>query len=186
MKNLVLQIRDTIREAAKTVPRFALGNGAIRILFYPLCPEADQPLGGMSTYSDSGNDITDYEYTFAIAPGRSRVITGVWDGVEQKVDCYAFSALKIAHCSRVQDLGMGLKSGIDIGIPEAIEENGYGPYPGAICFEIKRGGTPYLYLFVCVSGADSIDDLKCAMSAVKIVKDYFSHDANFEVVAPED
>ncbi len=184
MKNLVLQIRDTIREAAKTVPRFALGNGAIRILFYPLCPEADQPLGGMSTYSDSVNDIADYEYTFAIAPGCSRVITGVWDGVEQKVDCYAFSALKIAHCSRVQDLGLGLRSGIDIGIPDAKEDNGYGPYPGAICFEIYKCGNPYTFIFVCVSGADSKDDLKCALSAVDVVKEYFAHDANFEVITP--
>ncbi|MBO7560910.1 hypothetical protein J6T21_02660 [Candidatus Saccharibacteria bacterium] len=184
MKNLVLKIRDAIREKAKEVEKFKKGNGAIRILFYPLCTEADQPLGGMSSYSDNTNDIVDYEYTFAIAPGGSRKITGVWDGLEQMVDCYAFSALKIAHCSRVQDLGLGLRSGIDIGIPDAKEDNGYGPYPGAICFEVKKNDRPYLYLFVCVSGADSEDDLKCALVATNVVSEYFSHDANFKVINP--
>ena len=184
MKNLVFKIRDVIREKAKGVERFKEGNGAIRILLYPLCAEADRSLGGMSTFSDMVKDIVDYEFTYASAPGGSRVIEGIWDGYKQKVDCYAFSALKIAHCSRVQDLGLGLRSGIDIGIPDAKEDNGYGPYPGAVCFEIYKCGNPYTYIFVCVSGADSKDDLKCALSAVDVVKEYFAHDANFEVITP--
>lgn len=117
---LVKKIRDAVRERAQEIPKFRTsGNGAIRILAYPCRSDADVWLGGLSDFSrdERGigkDDIVDYEHTFAITPGGSRVITGVWDGVEQKVDCYAYSALKIAHCSLVQDKGAGLISGLGL------------------------------------------------------------------------
>lgn len=188
---LVAQVRDAVREKAQEVPVFKeTGNGAIRILAYPLCKEADEWLGGLSDFSDPENpDIVDYEHTFAISAGGSRVITGVYDGVEQTVDCYAFSALKIAHCSHAQDLGAGLISGLDLNNPYLTEDNGYGPHKGALCVEVQRldeyddtDEIAYYYdycgIYICVSGADSESDLECAKAGVNDINDFFCSYSN--------
>ena len=200
---LVRRIRDGVRKKAQEIPKFRdEGNGAIRILAYPCCKEADDWFGGLSNFAREygkyidptdtvkvgKDDIVDYEYTFAITAGGSRVMTGVWDGVEQKVDCYAYSALKIAHCSHTQDLGVGLISGIDLNDPYLTEDNGYGPHLGALCVEVTRGNTPldFCGIYVCVSGADSRDDLKCAFVAVDIIKEFFASEADkFKFNIPE-
>lgn len=203
---LVKKIRDAVRERAQEIPKFRTsGNGAIRILAYPCRSDADVWLGGLSDFSrdERGigkDDIVDYEHTFAITPGGSRVITGVWDGVEQKVDCYAYSALKIAHCSLVQDKGAGLISGLDLGDPYLTEDNGYGPHFGAICAEVKLFSVNYdgrgevdgfseidfCGIYVCVSGADSKDDLKCAAAAIDVIREFFEREGGqFRVKAPE-
>lgn len=135
------------------------------------------------------DDIPDYEFTFAITRGGSRVITGIWDGIEQKVDCYAFSALKIAHCSRAQGLKKGLLSGLELGEPHLTEENGYGPYFGAICVEVYKtlgDGSlePWCGIYVCVSGADSKDDPKCAFAAIPVINGFFSPKAGFQTIYP--
>lgn len=193
---LVIDIRDAVREKAKNVPKFVeSGNGAIRILAYPLNKDADKWLGGFGEFNrrfnpNAGvgigyNDIPDYELTFAITPGGSRVIKGVWDGVEQTVDCYAFSALKIAHCSRAQDEGAGLCSGLKLEAENLTPDNGYGPYRGAICIEItqNQGLKDYCLIYVCVSGADSADDEKCAAAAIPVVEKFFLGEG-FEINVP--
>lgn len=178
MKNayseLVKQIRDAVRKKAQEISKFQEGNGAIRILAFPECEAADTWLGGMGDFSKRPYDIPDYETTFAITSGGSRAITGVWDGVKQRVDCYAFSALKIAHCSLAQDLGHGLLSGLDLDDPYLTEDNGYGPYYGALCVEVSHHGKPFCFVYVCVSGADSSDDLRCAFEAVEVIKSFFT------------
>lgn len=196
---LVKEIRDVVREKAQEIPKFReSGNGAIRILAYPLCREADEWLGGLSTFGSdpaSKDDIVDYEYTFAITSGGRRVITGKWDDDTelQTVDCYAYSALKIAYCSRVQDEGAGLSSGVDLKIPHLTEDYGYAAHPGAICAEIlQRKGDlaiddssepstpverdPFCLIYVCVSGADSEDDEKCAMSSIGTICEFFANE----------
>lgn len=193
---LVRQIRDAVREKAQEVPPFKnTGNGAIRILAYPCCKAADEWLGGLSdfryqsnatdTIGAVGHDICDYEHAFAITPGGSRVVTVVEDGVEKKIDTYAFSAMKIAHCSHAQDLKGDLLSGLDLGDPDLTEDYGYGPYLGALCVEIEvnalmgdgelRSAGEFCGIYVCVSGADSADDLKCAFAAVKVIEDFFTN-----------
>ncbi len=202
-KELVLRIVNSIREKAQSVPVFKeSGNGAIRICAYPLCKEADDWFGGFGHFPDDNSsegqrtpvDIPDYEHTFAIAPGGSRVIKGTWDGVEQTVDCYAYSALKIAHCSRAQDLGLGLISGLDLQDPNLLEENGYASHKGAIAFEISVCHHPeslkdFCGIYVCVSGAKSDEDLMCAAAAIDIVKEFFLNEerhsnTHFIVYAP--
>ena len=173
---LVRDIRDAIRKKAQEIPKFRdEGNGCIRILLYPLCKKADDDFGGLSSFYP--HDIADYEFAFAITPGGSRVITdSTGDGGECKVDCYAFSALKIAHCSVAQDMGIGLLSGI-VDDPSLTEECGYGPYLGALCVEVKRSCTscdPYCNIYVCVSGADSSSDLRCAYAAIDVIVDFFA------------
>ncbi len=194
---LVKKIRDAIRERAQVIPCFRKHrNGAVRILFYPSSEEADEWLGGLSNISV--NDIADYEYTFSITPDGRRVKTDTWDGVEQKVDCYAFSALKIAHCSLAQDKQIGLLSGLDLGEANLTEDNGYGPYLGALCVEVRRwcdstewGPEPKIKLtdfcgiYVCVSGAASREDLECAVVAIDVIERFFKSEGEFVCVGPE-
>ena len=197
---LVESIRDAVRKSAMDVPVFREdGNGCIRILFYPCCKEADDQFGGLSKFGADGSDIADYEFAFAITPGGSRVIAAdTDDGGECKVDCYAFSAMKIAHCSHAQDVGAGLLSGI-VDDPSLTEDCGYGPYPGALCVEVKRVKTTsdtdgfrsyedesdYCGIYVCVSGASSSEDLHCAAVAIDVIEDFFKYETGcYRIVAP--
>lgn len=191
---LQIRIRNAVRQKAKDVPKFAEeGNGAIRILAYPLCETADNWFGGLGNFRKKIPDIPDYEVTFAITSGGSRVIRGVWDGREQKCDCYAYSAMKIAHCSRAQDVGVGLVSGLKLNDPDLTYDNGYGAHLGALCAEVSVtsfGKTKdFCGIYVCVSGADSKDDLECAFAALDVIKNFFSYASSsnmkFSVKVPE-
>ena len=189
-KELEREIVKAIREKAQGIPVFKdPGNGAIRILAYPLCPKADQWLGGKGLISEDENggailvDTPDYETTFAITPGGSRVIKSFWGNAWHLVDCYAFSAMKIAHCSRADDLGMGLESGLNLGDPNLNEECGYGPYPGAICVGIyekidNEDPTDFCLIYVCVSGAEGHEDNACAVAAIDVIKKFFKGEEN--------
>lgn len=187
-QELVANIRDAVREKAQEIELFkTTGNGCIRILAFPLCKDADNWLGGMSDFDLDKPDVADYEYSFAITSRGSRVITGVWDGVKQDCDCYAFSALKIAHCARAVGKGAGMISGLDLGDPNLTTDNGYGPHRGAVCVKvrrcdysankqrtiIKKTSTDWCEFYVCVSGADSEDDLVCASVAIGVIEDFF-------------
>ena len=202
-RELVLKIVKAVREKAQEVPVFKeSGNGAIRICAYPLCKEADDWFGGYGHFPEENSseaqrtptDIPDYEHTFAITPGGSRVIKGTWDGVEQTVDCYAYSALKIAPCSHAQDLGFGQISGLDLKDPNLVEENGYACHKGAIVFEITVCHHPgplkdFCGIYVCVSGASSEEDLMCAVTAIEVIKEFFTNEerhsnTHFNVYAP--
>lgn len=184
--DLAKTIRNTVRTKAKEISVFReTGNGAIRILGYPLCAEADEWLGGLSDFSGPALDIADYEFVFAISPGGSRVINVVENGHKATVDCYGYSALKIADCSLAQDLGVGLVSGLDFLRADRTEEYGYAAHRGALCVVVKRvkcstvNGEPsveyddYCGIYVCVSGAKSDEDYACALEAIQIIKDFF-------------
>lgn len=173
---LVRRIRDGVREKAQEIPKFSdEGNGVIRILAYPCCKEADDWFGGLSNFArEYGkyidptdtvkvgvDDIVDYEYTFAIAPG-------------------------------------GRRSGIDLKIPHLTEDYGYANHPGALCIKINTrmasiksrntGGadieSPFCLLYVCVSGADSKDDQKCALASIEVVREFFLNEGHFHLNIP--
>ncbi len=182
------EICDVLRKKAQEIPVFKkTGKGLIRVKFRPCCKEADEWLGGLSNFdveSCQDPDIVDYELDFSISPGSSHVINYVDnDGTAMNVDCYAFSALKIAHCSLAQDLGIGLRSGLEIDIDNLTEDNGYGPYRGAICVEIKEAipdkvfeqpeMKDWCWVYVCVSGAKSEEDEACALEAVPVIRKFF-------------
>ncbi len=188
-KELEALILETVREKAQEVPVFRdPGNGAIRILAYPLCLEADIWLGGKGKMvkDEHGNpilDAPDYETTYAIKPGHSRVIQAFWDDAWHPIDCYAYSALKIAHCSRADELCKGLKSGLNLDDPYLIEENGYASYRGALCVEISEkidneNPTKFCYIYVCVSGAKDDEDEACAKPAIDVIKKFFKDEGN--------
>ena len=176
------------------VPTFRTSkNGAIRILIYPCTSSADYWLGGLSdirVVDDSDaqsrhNDIADYEWTFPVVKGRSRVILA--DG--KFLDGYAYSAAKIADCSAAQDMGVGLQSGLDFGSDdtryELTPEYGFAHYRGAICVEVKRDGEDYCGIYVCVSGATEKEDEKIAMKAIPVIKKFFeAEDEDFTFNTP--
>lgn len=185
-------IRDAVRKKAQEIPEFKnKGDGVIRIFAYPASKEADVWLGGLSTFDGSSKpDVACYELSFSITPGGSYIMTGVWDGVKQQVDCYAYSALKIADCVRSRCEMRGMMSGLVTNDPYRREDNGYGPYKGALCFEVY--GYPrerFCYVIVCVSGAENDDDdLECVKAAIDVVKDFFENNDNgfffFSVLYP--
>ena len=187
---LVTGIRDTVRKKAPAIPKFQKsGNGAVRILLYPLCKEADEWLGRLSSFRKTNmfdgdsrgvDDIVDYEFTFAITPGGSRIITYVQDGKKQKCDCYAYSASKIAHCSLAQDQGVGLISGLKLEGDYLEEANGYAAHLGAICVEVEG----YCDVYVCVSGAKQEEDLECAKEAIKVIVDFFNNQGKLKINVP--
>ena len=188
--SLVTAIVQAVRKKAQEIPKFRIErNGAIRILAYPLCKEADDWLGGLSNFSAAKPDIVDYEHTFAITQGGSRVIKTVENGIKKKVDCYAYSALKIAHCSLAQDMQVGLTSGLKLSVSNLTEEYGYAPYRGALCVEVKKSNGPphsydprfcqntdYCMIYVCVSGAEQIEDQSCATVAVPVIEKFFTEE----------
>lgn len=176
-----------MRAKAQEIPKFRIErNGAIRILAYPLCKEADDWLGGLSNFSAGKPDIVDYEHTFAITPSGSRVIENVENGIKKRVDCYAYSAMKIAHCSLAQDMQVGLTSGLRLGASSLTEEYGYAPYRGALCIEVRKGSglsrsdgsrfrrnADYCMIYICVSGAEQKEDQSCAEVAIPVVEKFF-------------
>ncbi len=182
------KILVAIRKKALEIPVFKeTKNGAIRILTRPLCNEANDWIEGTSIFTDRLTDIVDLEKTYNILPGGSHIITGVYDGVEQNVDCYAYSALKIAHCSLMVDKGIGLESGLGLPLDNLYltEDNGYAAHYGAICVEINRPAEykfasgydkdhlGFLRIFVCVSGAKSEEDRDCAFAAIDVIRQFF-------------
>ena len=185
-KVLLFGIRDAVRAKTKEIEKFKAGNGAIRILIHPCNEEADFWLGGMSSFSKTESDIVDYEFVYHIAPGGSHLITGTWNEVEQKVSCYGYSALKIAHCALSAKEGKGQLSGNKLDTPYLTEDNGFGPERGALCVTVftcheslpRPRTVDFCRIYVCVSGADSIDDLRCAVPAIDVIKKFFSHESS--------
>jgi hypothetical protein len=197
-RTLVANLRDELRKEVLKIPVFKeSGRGAIRIMFYPESEDADYWLDGLGKYkrgsngepSEKGNDIVDYEWCFPAVEGGSRVIEFDYEGQHQYCDCYAYSALKIAHCCKAQTLGVGLSSGLDLepdpDKPIYTENNGYAAHKGAIAIEVTQAkmnsfGYPMFYqfmlIYICVSGATSEEDEQVALSAIPVIEAFFKEE----------
>lgn len=203
-KELLLRIRDAVRQEATKIDGFK--NGAIRMTLQPIAEEADLWIDGIGDFeqffnpitrtNEGYNDIPRYETCIPITPGGSFVIR--WKdeetGEEMDVDTYAFSALKIAYLSRVVEKGKGMASSTMLDEPNLTEDNGFGKYPGALCVKVNREcaipvsvrnrsyveNIPYLYVFVCVSGAKSEEDEQCAKASIDVIKEFFGEKFSFE------
>ena len=96
------------------------------------------------------------------------------------------------------EFGLGLLSGI-VNDPSLTEDCGYGPYRGALCVEVKKARTTsdtdgsrsyedvsdYCGIYVCVSGASSSEDLRCAAVAIEVIEDFFKHETGcYRIAAP--
>ena len=208
-QELVLSIRDAVREKAQEIPIFKKnGNGAIRITARPSTVEADRWLGGFSGFEEADGgyqnlvDVAFYEHVYTIAPEGSCVIE-VEDEYgacyPTRVDCYAYSALKIAHCSLAKKLGTGMISGLNLNDIRLREENGYAPRYGALSVSIstpapwfKDERQQFCSIYVSVSGASQEEDITCAFAAVNVIENFFKNegsyflkDEQYKVVAPE-
>lgn len=175
-RNVLNWTFKVVRAVAAGIERFRTSKqGCIRICAYPLCSEADEYFGGLSTFSEDGNDIADYEYTLAIAPGGSREAEFMEDDGKISVDTYGVTAMKIADCSRAQDLGLVPLSGLSY--PERQMEDpecGYGKWLGALCVEVSKRDvngkwSNYCGIYVSVSGADEKADLICARAGADMI-----------------
>ena len=63
-------------------------------------------------------------------------------------------------------------------------ENGFALWRGAICCKVYFEGELFAYFYASVSGAKQDEDLACAMSAVEVIKTFFSSESRFTVVTP--
>lgn len=176
---LLKSIRDTVRKKAREIPDFRYG--CIRVTFRPCCAEADEWLGGISDWEQQ--DIAEYEHVFTITPGVGYTIV-VNNGLgPEKVNCYSYSALKVAHCSLARRRIGALISGVNLDDHDLTEDNGWANEHGAICIEVSKNNCDYCRIYVSVSSADSFNDLRCAEAAVEAVNGYFSVD-QYSIRAP--
>ena len=77
--------------------------------------------------------------------------------------------------------------------PDLTDDNGYGAHRGALCVEVGVRDicgrlSEFCGIYVCVSGADSEDDLECAFTAVPKIEEFFRNKAEetvrFELRVP--
>lgn len=188
---LLWRIVDEVRCSIQSLPeRKRFTKGCIRIMMVPLCSEASEWIGGISRYypaiSGQENDICEQEFVFAIVPGGSHTIQYVCDdGHTEPVDCYAYSALKIAYLSWKRKFNAKVA---DDNIPESLEHhefqrqrqyrvpgNGYTDDPGAIYTTVSYEGSDFMRIYISVSGAQSgNDDESCAMMGGITMKDFYT------------
>ena len=175
-----------VRAKAAALPSFDGPNGCIRFLFRPLCEEAASWYGREFVE----NDPAEYEETYTIAPGGSHTV--IEDG--QTVNCFGFSELKIAACSRNRSKhGIRLSySAFNAQNPDIVPENGFANYRGAVCYTIVHKITTsngvvleldWARFYCSVSGAhNDVDDENAACEAYKALLEAFRDDGNYRVI----
>ncbi len=195
-QEMLQRIVNATRSRAQTVPKFRdSGNGCIRITIAPLSDLAESWLGGgLSDFSEgfSGlkfNDVCEREWVFPIRPGGSHTIlwTDPNDGHTEHINCYAFSAMKIAFMSwwrrraqandlkKFRKLVRKLAEGdIPHDLKHFTAENGWAANLGVTCTTVKLDHKDFIRLYVCVSGADEEDDEACALAGMMTVEEFFS------------
>ena len=178
--NLDTMIRQAvlaIRAEAEKIPVFReTHNGCIRITIAPLVRDTDIWLDTGSMCDglhglDNENDLSWREFAYKIHPGGSYVINWVdeSDGHTEPVNCYAFSALKIAALENA-DSETG-KNDMTEHPDFYVEANGWGQYAGALMTKVYYNGVLVMKVYVCVSGAKSKEDEQCAAEGMKVVND---------------
>lgn len=183
-------IVDSTRTEALSIPTFlSSGNGCIRITMVPLCPRADEWLGGGSKYDTDGNiiDICEYERVYKVSPEGSHTIDyRCSTGDIEPVNCYGYSALKTAYLSRLRKLG--LKRFEDEEAQKHTyfcEENGWSTEAGACVVTISCANPDVgeqqdlLRIYICVSGAKSREDYRCATYGVECLKGFLARRSKY-------
>ncbi len=201
-QDLVHYIVNRTRQAAFAVPELRdCKNGCIRITMVPLSTLAEAWLGdGLSdfgTFPVSGvKDVCEREFIYKINPEGSHTIQFVCkDGSKVSVNCYGYSALKVAYASWKRNFD---EWAVKNNIPEALEatelreklqymipDNGYAIDGGVIFTTIKLDGVDFMRVYVTVSGAQSgNDDQHCSIAGVLGLKEYCISASNY-VTLPE-
>ena len=95
------------------------------------------------------------------------------------LNCYGFSALKLALCMHNELKGYGSTSFETENENEDFltADNGYGHYKGCVCWTIyhrvpgvSNSSEPWAKVFVCVCGGHQDEDELCALAAEKAIK----------------
>ena len=185
-RELIQDIRRAVRNRTATLPTLQGNNGCIRILFRPLCPEADAWSGG---FGFEENDIPEYETVFTLKPNGSHTV--MENG--HPVNCYGFSALKVASCSKNRaHHGIRLSySDQSKSNPDIVPMNGFANFRGCTCYtimQLRRDSNGiereinWARIYIAVSGGASEEDEKAACSAFQTIQKAFSDEKTYRVV----
>ena len=185
-EELVEQVVAAVREEAKKIPWFnEQPNGAIMVGISPITKYASDwlltsgakevdflPDGELcATFCAPINPEGGYEVTFP-------------DGDVVETKDYAFK--KICHCWVALSNGFGYVSGLELPFPDLDEEHDFGPYRGAIAFQVILDWNWFCRVFVCVSGAKEMEDEQCAAAAIPVVSSFFENaEGRYLVQKPE-
>lgn len=182
-QSLIATMVSAVREHAKKIPIFARShNGTIRIGLRPLCQNAESWLGGgLSALTDDVDaiDTCMREFTFPIFPGGSHVIE--WgdpqDGHTEPVNTYSYSAMKVAGLMWRREHGPEREPAPEGAEQYLTDENGWSMHKGVLDSMVRLNGQEYLWLYVCVSGANSDDDRRCAFKGIRAARDLLTKHA---------
>ena len=190
-QDLIWRIVEGTRRAARVIPEFRNNtNGCIRITIVPLSELADTWLGGglsdFGVYREvNARDVCEREFVYKLFPEGSHTMQfQCEDGHVEPVNCYGYSALKVAYASWKRRFDEWVQQN---NIPEEIEahefqkqteyfvaENGYSLDKGVIYTTVKLDGEDFLRLYVTVSGAQLGEtDLQCAAAGLLAAQNYF-------------
>ncbi len=175
-QELQLRIRDAIREKVLELFSIYAKDGAIRIAAHPLTEDEDDWYGGLSDFETG--DIVEYETVFTILPRGSHTKTfanTIMDtyGVV-KVNCYGYSALKVADCALAVEMTDSKvnTSGTNAVVGDLSEEYGYAHCKGAVCYSDEK-----CRIYISVSGFKPEEDEILANAGIDAIKVFFQeHD----------
>lgn len=198
-QNLLWRIVGGVRRAARAIPVFRDShNGCIRITVVPLSREADAWLGGGTCdfgAPEASADIVDIcerEFVYKIDPRGSHTIQYVCDdGHTEPVNCYGYSALKIAFASWKRKFAATTRKGelLDDVLTNVhyrqetqffTEDNGWSVHEGAVYTTVMLNGEDFIRLYVCVSGAKASEDKQCALAGMLEAQEYLEKCAEVE------
>ncbi len=184
-REFIYDIVKAVQSGAARISDF--DNGAIRIALNPLCEEANEWTGCFNF----GGSKCELEFVFPVKPGASHTRPAGWRGRDIGiVNCYGYSALKVAGASYARSHGQGNCSDdarFDAWPDDwTDEEHGLANGAGAVCYEVQYvvlniedldnpspssfdSNKPFMRLSVCVSGADALEDKHCASQAEPVI-----------------
>ncbi len=198
-QNLVNRIVIGVRGKATTIDELAKSRcGAIRITMVPLSSLCEAWLGGkLSDFGErlevNTHDVCEREFVYPLFPGGSHTMQYTCeDGHIEPVNCYAYSALKVAYASWKRKFDKWVD---DNDIPENLADhefhvqtqffaadNGYSLDEGVVYTTTQLNDQEFLRLYVTVSGAQTGKvDMDCAVEGMRMGQEFFEKiDSNIE------
>ncbi len=147
-------------------------NGCIRITMVPLSSWADAWLGGIGGFD--AFDVCEREMVYKLHPEGSHTMQYVCeDKTEVPVNCYAYSALKVAFVSFLRNKCK--RKVTDLPETVYIADNGWTRDKGAVYMTVYLSGDAFLRFYVTVSGFQKgEDDEICAIAGLKAAQDFLT------------
>lgn len=187
LRRFIHEIVGTVRLTANTYAEMQQSkNGCIRITMVPLSGLADEWwLNGHEGEFDP-HDVCEREQIFKLNPDGSHTMTyHCEDGHTEPVNCYGYSALKVAYASWERRFDAWVKKNE---VPEdlasveyrrqtqyMVAENGYSLDGGVVCATIRLNGEDFMRLYVTVSGfMKGEDDEVCALAGMKAAQEFLT------------